>query len=96
MEGIWEHSLENPIEFYNQLSQLIIDKFKLFTFLLEIRSNARTNQDQYDRIAYQKSYKIYIDFQSKKQKIIRMFTNSFDNIIQIYTNDHESIKNFYD
>ena len=52
LEGIWKHFLEDPIEFYNQSPQLITDRFRLLTFLLEIRSNTRTNQDQYNRIAY--------------------------------------------
>src|SRR5438105_1230362 len=76
LEEVWEYFFENLIELYSQFPQLITDRFRLFTSPLKTRSNTRTNQDQYDRIAYQESYKIYIDFQSKKQKVMGVFTSS--------------------
>src|SRR5216117_1632355 len=82
LEEIWEHFLEDPIELYSQSPQLTTDRFRLFTSPLETRFNARTNQDQYDLVAYQESYKAYVDFQSKKQKTLGIFISSFDSIIQ--------------
>ena len=77
LEGIWEHFLEDFIEFYSQPLQLIIDRFRLFTFLLETRSNARTNQDQYDRVAYQESYKAYVQCSHQLNELINQLNGKY-------------------
>jgi hypothetical protein len=97
MEGIWEHFLDNSIEFYSEVPQSTYDRFRLLTSPMEIRSNTRIiNQESHDRVAYQEIWKAYSDFQLKKEKARGVFTSSVDSSIQIYADDHDTAKSFYD
>jgi hypothetical protein len=97
MEGIWEHFLDDSIEFYSEVPQSTYDRFRFLIFSIEIRSNIRIiNQESHDRVVYQKAWKAYSDFQSKKEKVRDVLTSSVDNSIQINADDHDTIKFFYD